>query len=215
MEDSTSCDEYSDSEQSTASEELQEHKASYSKISTLAEINKGFALLNRKKRRSESTQSKVWRCSQAVFEAQKEEVEAQNALSRAKIDFQISRKHFNAALDAVGVSRQLIDQYQAFSDSLQPKAGISGFSILCDEPHGGDYIDYDPELDHFKDNVEGSYKNKNFRCEASSTTRKGIGGSRSKRAKVTEYVVEFFPLPDIKPLIGPERTWGEQYVSDP
>jgi hypothetical protein len=57
-----------------------------------------------------------------------------------------------------------------------------------------------------------SYKKRNFRCEASSTTT--YTGPLTRRAKVTEHVLEFFPLPNIEPLKGFERTWGEQYVSD-
>jgi hypothetical protein len=62
-----------------------------------------------------------------------------------------------------------------------------------------------------------SYKERNFRCEASSRSRASESGllrRHTKRAKVMEHVVEFFPLPDIEPLTGGEKTWEEQYVSD-
>jgi len=215
MDDSTSCGEYTDYEQSIASEELQEHKASYSKIATLAEIDKQMALVNRKERRREWIQSDVRECGQALLQAKKDEAEAQNELMRAKKDCQASRKLFNASLDAAGVSLQLIDEYQAFCKSLQHKVRTSGSSIICDKSHCGDYVDYDPEFNHLKDVVGRSYINKNFRCEASSTISSGTVGRRSKRTKITEYLVEFFPLYDIEPMTSLERTWGEQYVSDP
>ena len=170
--------------------------------------------VHQKERKREFRQRKVQKCNQALLQATKDKAEAQLALTKANKDCKASRKHFNGLLDTVGVSSELLDEYQAFCESLQPNTGISGFSILCDESHGGDYVDYDPEFEHFKDNVEMCYKKRNFRCEASSRASESrVLGRRTKRAKVMEHVVEFFPLPDTEPLTGGQGTWGEQYVS--
>jgi hypothetical protein len=182
---------------------------------TLAELNRELTSIHQKERRREFRQRKVQKYDQALLQATKDKAEAQLALTKADKDCKASRKYFHAVLATAGVSSELLDEYQAFCESLQPNIGISGFSILCDKPHGGDYVDYDPGLEHFKDNVEMNYKKRNFRCEASSRASESkVLGRRTKRDKIMEHVVEFFPLPHMEPLSGGERTWGEQYVSD-
>jgi hypothetical protein len=182
---------------------------------TFADLHRELTSVHQKERRREFRQRKVQKCDQALLQATKDKAEAQLALTKANKDCKASRKHFHAILATVGVPSELLDEYQAFCESLQPSIGISGFSILCDKSHGGDYVDYDPEFEHFKDNVEMDYKKRNFRCEASSRASESrVLGRRTKRAKIMEHVVEFFPLPDIEPLTGGDGTWGEQYVSD-
>jgi hypothetical protein len=59
-----------------------------------------------------------------------------------------------------------------------------------------------------KNLYDGGYNNRNFRCEASVSAVRWLGGSETR-----EHIVEFWPLHRIEPRSGVEVTWGEQYVS--
>ena len=62
-------------------------------------------------------------------------------------------------LDRTGLSRELYAEVKKFCESLQPKRGMrEGFSITCDEDHGGSYVLYDPDFSLFKMHVEFDYK---------------------------------------------------------
>ena len=61
------------------------------------------------------------------------------------------------AVKASGLSTELMEAYNAFCESLIGPGGSQpqdGFSILCDQPHGGSYFEYDPEFKFFKEFVE-------------------------------------------------------------
>jgi hypothetical protein len=108
-----------------------------------------------------------------------------------------SKQYLNEAdLEESGISSDLFDAYQNFCESLHPEYGLrDGFSIRCNTPHNGSYVQYDPEFQIFKDCVEMPYDKCNFRCEAS------LGA-----------IVEFYPIKCPEGLNG-EVTWGEQHVS--
>ena len=51
------------------------------------------------------------------------------------------------AVKASGLSAELMKAYNAFCESLNELDGSQprdGFSVLCDQPHGGSYFEYDP-----------------------------------------------------------------------
>ncbi|PMD19642.1 hypothetical protein NA56DRAFT_705352 [Hyaloscypha hepaticicola] len=61
------------------------------------------------------------------------------------------------AVKASGLSAELMEAYNAFCESLNGPNGSQprdGFSILCEQPHGGLYFEYDPEFKLFKEFVE-------------------------------------------------------------
>ena len=108
-------------------------------------------------------------------------------------------------LDKIGLSRELYAKFKQFCESLQPKRGMrGGFSITCDEDHGGSYVLYDPGFRLFKAHVEFDYKVCNWRCQA---TKIPAGGGFT-------YVVEFWPLVIPEALEDDAETWGRLHVSD-
>jgi hypothetical protein len=66
----------------------------------------------------------------------------------------VAEREKQARADAVasGVSPELLEAYHAFCESLCPQGTRrqSGFSIICDRPHNGSYLQYNPELRFFK-----------------------------------------------------------------
>ncbi|CZR51000.1 uncharacterized protein PAC_00875 [Phialocephala subalpina] len=65
------------------------------------------------------------------------------------------------------LNQKLLVAQQYMHASLDPKLGQrGGFFITCDTNHQGSYVQYDPELTIFDENVEMSYGDFNFRCDA-------------------------------------------------
>lgn len=123
----------------------------------------------------------------------------------AKVIVGQARTTFSEAHGAAGISDRLWAKYEAFCESLEPESGSrGGWSVTCFHNHNGSYIQWDPNLDLFKDTAEISLKICNFRSEA--TTINHSNGN-------TEYVVEFWPLASLKPRTETARTWKQQYVS--
>jgi hypothetical protein len=139
-------------------------------------------------------------------------------LQAAETSKEAAEENFETHLEHSGISRELYQAYQAFCDSLDPEFGQrGGFSITCDADHKGLYPEYDPGFLVFKECIETSYTQCNFRCEAS----KEYASIRTLDKKTNQmgwqpgwnFVVEFWPIKPPEPLMGTESTWGDQYVS--
>jgi hypothetical protein len=110
----------------------------------------------------------------------------------------------NILVDLVGsgLSYDLFECYKEFRDSLHPKYGLrDGFSITCNYPHNGSYLQYDPQLDIFQACVEMDHNICNFRSEASvmpADQRHPLGGQ--------DNIVEFWPIQSPELLTGLEKT---------
>lgn len=136
------------------------------------------------------------------IEAELEEVRAR----RDRVDeiVRTARRAFSKTRSTAGIHPLLWQQYEAFCESLEPKFGNrGGWSVTCFENHNGSYLNWDPELELFLQSAEMPLGSCNFRCEA--TTVKKMGR--------TEYVVEFWPLPNPEPCADGARTWRQQHVS--
>jgi hypothetical protein len=156
-------------------------------------------VLEENKRKAADLEEDI-RCLQAQHDACSELRDEADVMVRQ------ARMTFSHNLGAIGISNELWAEYEAFCMSLEPKSGSDkGWSVTCFGNHNGSYVQWDPNLDLFKDSAEISLGNRNFRCEAFATNDKGE----------TEYVVEFWPLDRLEPRTGTARTWKQQYVSGP
>lgn len=137
------------------------------------------------------------------IEAELEEVRARR--DRAHEIVRKACTAFSKARSTAGIQPLLWKEYEAFCESLEPKYGNrGGWSVTCFQNHNGSYLQWDPELELFLQSAEMPLGSCNFRCEA--TTVKKMGR--------TEYVVEFWPLPNPEPCTESARTWRQQYVSN-
>lgn len=137
------------------------------------------------------------------IEAELEEVRARR--DRAHEIVRKASTAFSKARSTAGIQPLLWKEYEAFCESLEPKYGNrGGWSVTCFQNHNGSYLQWDPELELFLQSAEMPLGSCNFRCEA--TTVKKMGR--------TEYVVEFWPLPNPEPCTESARTWRQQYVSN-
>lgn len=88
-------------------------------------------------------------------------------LAKAEEEKTLANARLEAALTNSGISPALYAEFDAFCTSLDPEYGQrGGFSITCNSEHNGNYIGYDPEFALFKESIEGSFSDCNYRCEA-------------------------------------------------
>jgi hypothetical protein len=129
--------------------------------------------------------------------------EAESDFAKGEENRKTAAAKYESSLQACGISLELLQEYDAFCESLHPEFGLrSGFSITCYGPHDGNYITYDPTFNIFKDCVEMPHKEYNWRCEASTTN-----------THIPEDIVDFFPIARPEPLTGVEISWGDRFVS--
>jgi len=117
------------------------------------------------------------------------------------------RVKISTIFKADSVSSKFFQEYKNFCEallSLRFCGDRTGFSIICNAAHDGDYIRYDAEFEIFKSLVETPYQDRNFRCVASIVK---TGGKE-------EHIVEFWPISYPKPMYSALcQTWGELFVS--
>lgn len=140
-----------------------------------------------------------------------------------------AQQSLGALHSQLGISEELWKEYEAFCESLQPKFGQrAGWSVTCLSNHNDCYVDWDPELELFKDTADMSLENCNFRCEAYTTVvikqeeeeedtyteeEDDAASTKAEYGGDFPWVVEFWPLRSPTPNTGTETTWGEQFVS--
>jgi hypothetical protein len=139
-------------------------------------------------------------CKKAVRDAQLALQKAESDFTKGEENREAAAAKYEADLQAVGISAELLKEYEAFCESLHPEFGLrSGFSITCHGQNRGNYINYNPTFNTFKECVEISYKDYNWRCEASTAKPQYFGFA-------PEDVVKFFPIPNPEPLTGTETS---------
>lgn len=135
--------------------------------------------------------------------------QAENNYGRARRCVDEEKAAFQSLRVGQGISDELWAEYEAFCESLEPRFGSrGGWSVTCFEDHEGSYVGYDPDLALLRESSEMSLGACNFRCEASTTTRRNILNNKEHK----EHVVEFWPLASPAALDG-EENWGDLYVS--
>ncbi|KAE8448376.1 hypothetical protein EG329_009620 [Mollisiaceae sp. DMI_Dod_QoI] len=138
------------------------------------------------------------------IEAYERDIEAAR---QHKIDQQVK-----VLLEHNGISEELIAEYDAFRDAIEPQCGQrGGFSITCFGDHQGSYVNYDPSLELFKQNVEDDYTACHYRCEASKVDGPWVVGESGMPGPTREYIVEFWPVG--APILrgSTSFTWGGQF----
>ncbi|KAJ8125641.1 hypothetical protein O1611_g7997 [Lasiodiplodia mahajangana] len=141
-----------------------------------------------------------WRIIELVEVKETVERELQEAAKQYKFlqkEVSARRQDFLHKAEGLGISKELWDAYEAFCESMEPQFGSEeGFSIVCNEGHGGSYVEYDPELFFYKRFSDWDWSQHNVRCEAS--------GSK---------VIEFWPVPYLAPDLEDVSTWSDIYPS--
>ncbi|KAL3424179.1 hypothetical protein PVAG01_03459 [Phlyctema vagabunda] len=156
----------------------------------------------------ESLQQKAESSRWRLLELEEIQRHLEERLSDARLDVELTERErqeaeeqMSASLEHSGISQELYDAYSAFCESLSPEFGQrEGVSATCYADHKNSYVGYDPEFNLFKACVEMPYDQYNFRCEAGLCPW-------NKR----DYIVEFWPLAPLEPLLGAESTWGGHY----
>jgi hypothetical protein len=170
---------------------------------TLRDIQEIALLQGWLRKERDDERSRILTCKKAVRDAQFDLQKAESDFAKSEENCEAAAAKYEANLQAVGVSAELLKEYEAFCESLHPEFELrSGFSITCHGLHGGNYITYDHAFAIFKQCVEIPYKDYNWRCEASTIN-----------SHAPEDIVEFFPIASPEPLTGTEASWGEQFVS--
>jgi hypothetical protein len=76
--------------------------------------------------------SRILACKKAVRDAQLDLQKAESDFAKAEENREAAAAKYEASLQAVGISAELLKEYEAFCESLHPEFGLrSGFSITC------------------------------------------------------------------------------------